>query len=120
MVKTRCANHIDYVEFPVPSSSALMSSKTFFTDVFGWSYKSWGDDYADTAESGVGSGLNADPANRPSKPLVVVYTNDLVAMRAKVIAAGGTITRDTFSFPGGSRFHFREPGGNELAVWSEG
>jgi len=54
------------------------------------------------------------------KPLVILYATDLEAMEAKVTAAGGTITKPIFSFPGGRRFHFADPAGNELAVWSEG
>ena len=60
-----------------------------------------------------------DAADRVAKPLVVLFATDLEAMEAKVKAAGGTITRPIFSFPGGRRFHFADPGGNELAVWSE-
>jgi predicted enzyme related to lactoylglutathione lyase len=113
------SNHIDYIEFPAKDVDHLEASKRFFTAVFGWSYKDWGDDYADTAASGLGSGINADPEHRPGQPLAVIYTADLEAVRKKVLTADGTITRDIFSFPGGRRFHFREPAGNELAVWSD-
>ena len=85
----------------------------------GWSYKDWGDNYADTSDSGLGSGLNADPGHQPSQPLAVIYTSDLEEMRKKILSSKGLITRDIFSFPGGRRFHFKDPCGNELAVWSD-
>jgi hypothetical protein len=112
-------NPIDFIEFPVASITDLSRSKAFFTEVFGWSYTDWGDDYSDTTESGLGSGINADPEHRSEHPLVVIYSDDLQATRAKVLTAGGKITRDIFSFPGGKCFHFNDPGGNELAIWSD-
>ncbi len=119
MTRPHTPNHIDYIEFPLPGADALTQSQTFFSSVFDWTYQSWGESYADTADSGVGSGLAADPANGARSPLVVIYSDDLAAIRDKVLAAGGTITRDTFAFPGGRRFHFKEPSGSELAVWSD-
>lgn len=116
---TKRQNHIDFVEFPAATVAVLEKSKRFFTAAFDWSFQDWGDDYVDTNSSGLGSGFNADPEHRPSAPLVVIFSSDLRAARAKVLAAGGQITRDIFSFPGGQRFHFKEPGGNELAVWSD-
>lgn len=119
MTRPHTPNHIDYIEFPLPGADALTRSQTFFSGVFGWTYKNWGDSYADTTGSGVGSGLAADPVNRSGQPLVVIYTDNLAATHAKIIAAGGTITREIFAFPGGQRFHFKEPSGIELAVWSD-
>ncbi len=119
MTRPHTPNHIDYIEFPLPGADALTQSQAFFSDVFGWAYKSWGESYADTTDSGVGSGLTADPGGRAGLPLVVIYTDDLAATREKVLAAGGTVTLDIFAFPGGRRFHFRAPGGIELAVWSD-
>ena len=110
---------IDFVEFPARSSEDLARSRDFFSAVFGWQYQMWGDDYADTRHSGVGSGINADSSHRPGQPLVVIYSADLKGTRSRVIGAGGRITRDVFSFPGGRRFHFADPAGNELAVWSD-
>jgi uncharacterized protein len=112
-------NCIDFIEFPAKTIAALNRSKNFFTEVFGWSFQDWGEDYADTTDSGLGSGFNADPEHRPTKPLVVLFTSNLEATRTKVLATGGKITRDIFSFPGGRRFHFKEPGSNELAVWTD-
>ena len=68
---------------------------------------------------GLDGGFDADPADRTRTPLPVLYAHDLEAMAAKVQAAGGAIVKPIFSFPGGRRFHFRDPSGNELAVWSE-
>ena len=112
-------NQIDFVEFPVSDTAAFEHTRDFYADVFGWSYRNWGEDYADTHDSGVGSGLNADPENRSGAALPVIYSNDLKTSQAAIAAAGGTITRAIFSFPGGRRFHFCDPAGNELAVWSD-
>ena len=109
---------IDFVEFPARSSAALQQTVDFYRQAFGWQYKQWGEDYADTRDSGVGSGLNADAAHRGPAPLVVLRTVDLEQARQNVLAAGGVLVRDIFAFPGGRRFHFTDPTGNELAVWS--
>jgi predicted enzyme related to lactoylglutathione lyase len=113
------ANKIDYVEIPATGAEDFARTRQFYADVFGWGYKSWGDIYADTDNSGVKSGINADAGNNARAPLVVIYTPDLEAMQDKVRAEGGEITKDIFSFPGGRRFHFRDPSGNELAIWSD-
>ena len=119
MPRAHIPNQIDYIEFPLASSDQLSRAESFFTQVFGWKYKNWGEDYSDTADSGVGSGLNADPQQQPGRPLVVIYSDDLIAARERVIAAGGTIACEIFAFPGGRRFHFRAPDGTEMAVWSD-
>ena len=111
-------NTIDFVEFPAGDAGDLASAKSFYGEVFGWSFKEWGDDYTDTESSGIGSGFNADPEHRPNKPLVVIYSEDLELARSKVLAAGGKVTKEIFSFPGGRRFHFTDPLSNELAIWS--
>ena len=110
---------IDFIEFGAANVEDLKRSREFYEAVFGWSYKEWGDDYVDTQDSGVGTGINADPSHRPAHPLVVMYANDLEAARAEVVAHAGVVTREIFSFPGGRRFHFRDPAGHELAVWSD-
>ncbi len=112
-------NRIDYVEFPADSAAALQATKKFYADVFGWPYQDWGDMYVDTKGSGIGSGINADPAHRPPAPLVVLYSSDLEGTRARVAKAGGTIVKDIFAFPGGRRFEYRDPAGNQVAVWSD-
>jgi predicted enzyme related to lactoylglutathione lyase len=112
-------NHIDLVEFPANSPEELKITKEFFTEAFGWKFKEWGEEYVDTQDSGLPSGINAATEGRPSMPLAVVYAKDLESTKEKIIKAGGTIIQDTYSFPGGRRFHFKDPAGNELAVWSE-
>lgn len=110
-------NQIDLIEFPVKSAEQLVQTREFFSNVFNWKYADWGESYNDTTESGTSSGINADGSS--SMPLTVIYTSDLEATKALVVENGGKIIADTYSFPGGRRFHFTEPNGNELAVWSE-
>lgn len=103
------------VEFP---SSSAAASSTFFRAVFGWGGTAYGPDYQDVPVSdGVSLGFQADPSDAPTQPLVVIEVDDLEAVRAKILASGGEVTVEPFSFPGGTRMHFREPGGNELAVY---
>ena len=106
---------IDYVELP---GGDLVSTKRFYQSAFGWTFTDYGPSYA-AFEEGLDGGFDADAAAQTEKPLVVLYAHDLEAMAAKVQAAGGAILKPIFSFPGGRRFHFRDPSGNELAVWSE-
>lgn len=112
-------NKIDYVEFPAPSVPALRANKDFYRQVFGWSWKDWGEEYADTQDSGIASGLASNLAHRPSKPLVVLYTDQLEATKEKIVQAGGMVSKEITAFPGGRRFHYIDPAGNELAVWSD-
>lgn len=106
---------IDYVEMP---GGDLVSTKAFYTKAFGWSFTDYGPSYAAYSE-GLDGGFDADAASQLTKPLVVLFARDLEAMEAKVVAAGGVIVKPIFSFPGGRRFHFRDPSGNELAVFTE-
>ena len=110
-------NQIDLIEFPVKSAKQLKQTKEFFSNVFEWKYNDWGGDYVDTADSGANSGVNADGS--ATMPLTVIYSADLDKTKELIIKNGGKIIVDTYSFPGGRRFHFTEPNGNELAVWSE-
>lgn len=110
---------IDYVEFPAASIAEVAVVKHFYTEVFDWTFNDWGEDYIDTASSGLPSGFNADPEHRTKNPLAVIYASDLSAAKSKIVATGGRITKEIFSFPGGKRFHFTDPLGNELAVWSD-
>ncbi|MCA9277822.1 MAG: VOC family protein [Phycisphaeraceae bacterium] len=111
---------INYVEFP---SRDIPATKAFFTTVFGWSFTDYGPDYTSFENQGIASGgfFASDHASQTSNggALIVFYSNDLEATQAKIERAGGTIVRPTFSFPGGRRFHFTEPSGNEFAVWSD-
>ena len=105
---------IDYIEFP---GRELEGVKDFYRAAFGWKFTDYGPDYT-SFEDGRLSGGFAKDAAIPSA-LVVIYAADLERALQRVRAAGATITREIFSFPGGRRFHFRDPAGNELAVWSE-
>lgn len=106
---------IDYVELP---GGDLIATKRFYQAAFGWSFTDYGPSYA-AFEEGLDGGFDADAAAQSSQPLVVLYAHDLEAMAAKVQASGGAILKPIYSFPGGRRFHFRDPSGNEMAVWSE-
>ncbi|HTI67818.1 MAG TPA: VOC family protein [Caulobacteraceae bacterium] len=105
---------IDYVEFRGRGMAAI---KRFYTSAFGWSFTDYGPAYAAFNE-GMEGGFDTD--SEPLKPpLVVLYAHDLEAMEARVKAAGGTVVAPIYAFPGGRRFHFTDPAGTELAVWSE-
>ncbi len=119
MSKAHRDNTIDFLELPARGPAELASAKNFYASVFGWSFQDWGEDYADIKNSGLSGGLNADAQHRPRHPLAIVYATALEATLEKVRAQNGKITREIFSFPGGRRFHFLDPAGNELAVWSD-
>lgn len=108
---------IDYVEFP---GGDLAAVKAFYGAAFGWRFVDYGPSYAAFEDAALDGGFDADPAEATKEPLVILYAHDVEAMEAKVKAAGGVVVKPIFSFPGGRRFHFRDPAGNELAVWSEG
>ncbi len=105
---------IDYVEQP---GGSLPATKAFYETAFGWSFTDYGPDYCDFNE-GLAGGFYTDQGP-PKPPMVVLWATDLEAMLARVTAAGGTVTKPIFSFPGGRRFHFTDPAGNELGVWSD-
>ena len=110
---------IDYVEFPAKD---LPATKAFFGAVFGWSFTDYGPDYSAFADQGLDGGFfKADLAasTKNGSALVVVYSERLEETLAEVEKAGGRILKPIFSFPGGRRFHFEDPSGNELAVWSD-
>ncbi len=112
---------INYLEF---SAVDLAATKQFFSDVFGWVFTDYGPDYTafSAAEAGLDGGffrapLSASTAN--GSLLVVFYCRELKQVQTRVEAAGGEIIKPIFAFPGGRRFHFAEPSGNEFAVWSD-
>jgi predicted enzyme related to lactoylglutathione lyase len=112
---------INYIEF---TTTDIERTKQFYSTVFGWSFKDWGPDYIDcnAADSGIGIGVaKGAPQQEQLKfaPLVVLYSANLEATEAAVLAAGGSIVVPTFKFPGGRRFHFSDGAGNVLGVWSE-
>jgi hypothetical protein len=109
-------DRIDYVELP---GGDLPVTKAFYTAAFGWGFTDFGPAYAGFEGAGLDGGLAAaDAASAPSV-LVILKSDDLEASLGRVEAAGGEITAPIFDFPGGRRFHFRDPAGNELGVWAE-
>ena len=106
---------IDYIELPATSAEA---AKQFYTSVFGWKFTDYGPTYTAFEDGRMNGGFQA-AADGADKPLIVIYAADLEAMLRSVRESGGNITREIFSFPGGRRFHFVDPVGNEMAVWSE-
>ncbi len=109
-------HRIDYVEFP---GSDLAATKAFYGAAFGWSFVDYGPTYAALESAGIDGGFQADPDEAPPAPLVILYSDDLEASLAAVTQAGGIIVKPVFEFPGGRRFHFRDPSSNQLAVWTK-
>ena len=107
---------IDYVELP---GAGLAKVKAFYGAAFGWTFTDYGPDYAATTNGDVDVGLNGQPGEALSAPLPVIRVDDLEKVFDSVVQAGGTIAKNIFSFPGGRRFHFIDPSGSELAVWSD-
>jgi predicted enzyme related to lactoylglutathione lyase len=104
---------IVYLELPAHN---LATTKNFYTNLFGWTFQDYGPTYAAFSSSGVEGGFNADPAERTKAPLPVIESENLEQTEQAILKAGGKITLPIFSFPGGRRFHFTDPAGNELAV----
>lgn len=104
---------INYVELPARNIAA---AKTFYERAFGWSLTEFGPTYAATMTSDVDLGLQGDAEEATRAPLPVIDVDDLEAALRAVTDAGATITRPIFAFPGGRRFHFLDPNGNELAA----
>jgi len=111
---------INYVEFPARDIEA---TKAFFTSAFGWSFEDYGPDYVAFSNEGLDGGFfqsDLSVSTENGSALIIFYSNDLEQTQAKIERAGGSIVRPIFSFPGGRRFHFADPNGNEYAVWSDG
>lgn len=106
---------IDNIEFNV---SDIARSKAFYGSVFAWTFVDYGPSYTEFSDGRLTGGFTTGEPVRPGGPLVIVYGDDLEQTQRRVIAAGATISREIFSFPGGRRFHFIDPDGYELAVWS--
>ena len=110
---------INYVEFPAKD---IESAKDFFATVFGWSFIDYGPAYTTFSNQGIDGGFfQADLATSTENgsALIVFYSEYLEQTQAKIESAGGSIVKPIFSFPGGRRFHFADPNGNEYAVWSD-
>ena len=110
---------INYVEFPAKDINV---TKSFFSTVFGWDFVDYGPDYTAFSNEGLDGGFfksNLTASTENGSALIVFYSKELEQTQAKIEQAGGSIIRPIFSFPGGRRFHFGDPNGNEYAVWSE-
>lgn len=111
-------HQINYIEFNVTDMAA---AKQFYAAAFGWEFTDYGPEYAGIQKPGIEGqevgGLRLMEQVAQGGPLVILYSDNLEESVEQVTAAGGTITEPIFSFPGGRRFQFRDPSGNELAVW---
>jgi len=110
---------INYVEFP---SKDLQATKAFFASVFGWSFVDYGAEYTAFSNEGIDGGFyqsNLTATTADGGALVVFYSKDLENTQQKIEDAGGSIIKPVFPFPGGRRFHFTDPNGNEYAAWSD-
>lgn len=110
---------INYVEF---AAKDLTATKRFFEQAFSWAFEDYGPEYAAFSNQGLDGGFfQADMSSKTTQggALIVFYSDDLEATLEKVEQAGGKIVKPIFTFPGGRRFQFEEPSGNELAVWSD-
>ncbi len=109
-------NHITYIEFKAQDIERV---RKFYVNVFEWDFTDYGPTYTSFSESGVAGGFEKSDEPIINGALIVLYHQSLEATKEKVITNGGKISKDIFSFPGGRRFHFTDPSGNELAVWSD-
>jgi predicted enzyme related to lactoylglutathione lyase len=116
MAKSANDRRIDYIEMNVAD---IERSKAFYGKAFGWTFKDYGPDYCEFGDGRLTGGFTTASRPTPGGPLVILYADDLVATQRPVEAAGGRISKPIFVFPGGRRFHFLEPDGYELAVWSK-
>lgn len=110
---------INYVEFPAKD---LEKTKAFFEAAFGWTFEDYGPQYTAFSDQGLDGGFYQSPLKASTvggSALLILYSNALEDTEAKVVKAGGRIVKPIFPFPGGRRFHFVEPSGNEFAVWGD-
>ncbi len=110
---------LNYVEFPAKN---LTATKQFFESVFSWTFIDYGSEYSAFSNAGLEGGFyfsELESRCENGGALLVFYSNNITDTQAKVEKAGGIINKNIFEFPGGCRFHFIEPSGNEFAVWSE-
>ena len=110
---------INYVEFPAKDIEA---TKLFFSKAFGWSFQDFGNEYTAFSNQGIDGGFfksDLSVSAENGSALIVFYSNNLEGTLAKIESAGGSVIKPIFAFPGGRRFHFSDPNGNEYAVWSD-
>lgn len=109
-------NRIDYIEFP---ATDIAATKEFYASVFGWKFTDYGPDYTSFEDGRLTGGFDKSAAASKGGPLVVLFSSQLEKTQETVKAHGGGILKPIYEFPGGRRFHFLDPNGNELAVWSD-
>lgn len=109
------SRQIDNIEFNVAD---IARSKAFYGEAFGWSFTDYGPAYTEFSDGRLTGGFTTGEPVRPGGPLVILYADDLEQAQRRVEAAGARISRAVFAFPGGRRFHFIDPDGYELAVWT--
>lgn len=114
--KPRQDRCIDYIEFNVAD---MARSKAFYGKAFHWTFTDYGPNYCEFSDGRMKDGFAASGPVTPGGPLVVLYGSDLMDCMDRIEAAGGNIVKPIFDFPGGRRFHFTDPDGYELAVWTE-
>src|SRR6478752_2980000 len=116
MVQAENDRRIDYIELGVAD---VERAKAFYGKAFDWTFTDYGPAYCEFSDGRLSGGFTTMTPPRPGGPLVILYAVDLVAAQARVEAAGGRIAKPIFDFPGGQRFHFLDPDGYELAVWTK-
>ncbi|MDH3744091.1 MAG: VOC family protein [Acidobacteriota bacterium] len=109
-------NHVNYLEF---SATDLGKTKQFYSEVFGWEFTDYGPDYTSFRDGRLAGGFARVEEVSTGGPLFVLYSADLAEIETRIRENDGRIVREIFAFPGGRRFHFTDPSGNELAVWSD-
>ena len=112
-------NKINYLEIPAKD---LAKTKSFFSVAFGWDFVDYGPEYCAITGAGIDGGFylsDKTVTTQTGSVLVVMYSDDLESSEQQVVSAGGEIIKAIFSFPGGRRFHFADPNGNEFAIWSD-
>lgn len=114
--KSRNDRQIDYIEFRVHD---IAKTKAFYGGAFGWKFKDYGPDYCEFQDGRLTGGFTTEGAPQPGGPLIILYGDDLPGLQKKIQQSGGRISRPTYGFPGGERFHFVDPNGYELAVWTK-
>ena len=116
MAKQNRNNRIDYIEFP---ATDIVATKKFYAATFGWTFTDYGPEYVSFEDGRTSGGFTKVKSISGNGTLVVLYASDLEKTQTTVVKNGARITKPPFAFPGGRRFHFIDPNGNELSVWSE-
>lgn len=116
MSQVQTDRKIDYIELPMID---LAATTQFYGKAFGWKFEDYGPDYTSFSDGRLNGGFSKAVPVHDRGVLVVIYASNLTDLQQIIRENGGTIVQEIFSFPGGRRFHFKDPNGNELAVWSE-